>query len=246
MRSYSQADSGFVQDGLKGGIVQACAEAKTLDVAAQRAVEFLYNEFENSALLRVYATVKFAKLPADNQAFVRKLATQTGVLNELKDNTLVLSLLGTRGRKREWNDRRSSQGHIGIPLVSAKFVESIPMISRLLSEFGILANWFGEDDATELITKTLGRLGAVFHVADAATQRDAAQRLIIPAQDFVAAERIKSVFGVGGAYMDGTVCAFLLFTRESLDRATADRFLPLINYFKTGTVPLVGSGKFFS
>src|SRR5262245_30022628 len=103
--------------GLKGD----CA---SLEEAAQRCVSFCYDAFrEDLVLIRLFATVEFGKLPPANQVFVRKLAEAKQIGALLTDTTPVLSLLGTRGLQSDWNDRRRSEGHVGIPLVSASFAE---------------------------------------------------------------------------------------------------------------------------
>jgi hypothetical protein len=97
-----------------------------------------------------------------------------------------------------------------------------------------------------MITKTMGRIGAVFHVPDAASYRDRSNRLVIPAQDFVSSQGVKSVIGTRDAYVGGSMVAILCFTKETVPRATAEQFLPVINYFKTGTMGLITSGRLFS
>jgi len=93
----------------------------------------MYDEFEESIVLaRLFATVPFGELPAYNQEFVNKLADSTGITQLINDKTYILSLLGTHGVEENWNARLNSQGHIGIPLASADFIDSIPMMSRLL------------------------------------------------------------------------------------------------------------------
>ncbi len=71
---------------------------------------------------------------------------------------MVLSLLGTRGEDMRWNDRRNSQGHVGIPLVSADFIDAIPMMSRLLKELGLDLNWIASDDTESIMTHTVARV----------------------------------------------------------------------------------------
>ncbi|MFH0940065.1 MAG: hypothetical protein V1899_12410 [Planctomycetota bacterium] len=59
-----------------------------------------------------------------------KSADSKNIAHLVKNETLVLSLMGTRGDEPAWNDRRSSAGHIGIPLASADFINKIPMMIR--------------------------------------------------------------------------------------------------------------------
>ena len=83
----------------------------------------------------------------------------------------MLSLLGTSGVKPAWNDRRQSQGHVGIPMVSAAFIEAILMMSRLLKQLGVRLDWIASHDS-QIITKVMGEMSGVFFVADAATEVD--------------------------------------------------------------------------
>jgi hypothetical protein len=106
-------------------------QSKCLEEAAQEMATALHNQFtESVALARVFLTVSFDSLPPTNNEFVRKLAELAGAASGLKGTTPVLSLIGTHGQESDWNDRRRSKGHMGIPLISSAFVGAIPMISR--------------------------------------------------------------------------------------------------------------------
>src|SRR5262245_16755199 len=104
--------------------------ATSLEEAAQALAAALYTQFAESAILtRVYVTVPFDALPPSTQAFVQALP---GAATLLTGTTPILSLVGTQGQKADWNDRRKSRQHGAIPLISAEFVDGIPMIARLL------------------------------------------------------------------------------------------------------------------
>jgi hypothetical protein len=224
----------------------AASQARALDAVAQRCAEGLFASLGNSVLIRVYATCRFGGLPALDQERVGAFAERAGVTGAMTANSPVLSLMGTAGILPEWRDRRASKDLVGIPLVGPSLGESIPMIASLMSQLSPDSQWAGPEAATDIIIKSMGRMGAVCHVPDAATSRDRRERLIVPAQDLVRAHQIKSVIGIGGAYMDGTVCAFMLYTRESVRREQAERLMPMINYFKMATMFLVNAGKRFS
>jgi hypothetical protein len=104
--------------------------------------------------------------------------------DRLRDNTPVLSLVGTRRRQRDWNSRFDSQGHVGIPLASADFVDSIPMIARLLKELGPSIE-LAQDLDTAIVTQSIGSVVGLFYVDDARTAVDQNGRKIIAAHDFV-------------------------------------------------------------
>jgi hypothetical protein len=218
----------------------------TLEESAQAWADLFYREFEESIVLaRVYATIRFAQLPLDTQDFVRKLARAKGVASDLVNDTFVLTLLGTRGSRPEWNDRKKSQGHAGIPLVHASFVESIPMIARMMAEMGAGIDWIDKHD-TKVVVNTIGKLAGVFYVRDAKSAVDPKGRLIIPAQDFVATHNVKTVFGMGGAYLNGSFVVLVAFSRETIDKGRVEPLITLVNFFKTATMNAVAGGKLFA
>ena len=245
MFSYAEADHKYVHETLKKRTASTINNALTLERGAQRYAEQLYGDFGSSALIRIYATIPYAKLPEDLRSFAHRLASGAGVANELYPDTQTLCLMGSKGKRPEWSDRLQSKGHQAIPLVSSKFVQAIPMITRLLNEFGIGTDWLDRPDKTSMITKSMGKIATVFYVPDATTFRDPSDRLVIPAQDFVKQNGIKTVFGVGGAYAVGCICTLLCFVAETLDRSVVDKFLPLINFFKQATTRPVMDGRFF-
>jgi hypothetical protein len=219
---------------------------RTLEQAAQLLTDAIYEELGDSVVLaRVFATVRFGELPEPNSAFVTDLAAANDIAPLINDDTLILSLLGTRGAKSEWNDRRTSEGHVGIPLASAAFVDKIPMISRLLKQVGLDLDWIDSRDA-DIVTKTLGDISGVFYVPDAAQAVDHQGRKIIPAQDFVEANDVKTVFGLAGGYPVGKMfVTAIVFCRETLDKAEAELFSPLIDAFTTNTASLASTGAIF-
>jgi hypothetical protein len=220
--------------------------AQHMDAAAQTMARTLFEHFPDSiALVRAFVTVPLDELPPPNLAFVRGLADRTGILADLKPTTQVLSLIGTFGTQDAWCDRRRSQGHIGIPRVSAAFVDGIPMVSRLLQQLGMELGWLERGD-TAIIGKVLGSATGVFFVGEASEETDRQGRKVIAAQDFVAEHHIRSVFGFGGAYFGGSIVTFILFCTRTIDRAVAQRFAPLANLFKGATVALAGSTSVFS
>jgi hypothetical protein len=228
------------------GIAAEIAGADHLDTAAQAMTRALFESFQDSvALARAFVTVPLEALPAANEKFVRVLADHAGILADLKPTTPVLSLIGTFGSQDAWCDRRRSQGHVGIPLVSAAFVDGIPMVSRLLQQLGMELAWLERGD-TAIIGKVLGSSTGVFFVPEASQETDRLGRKVIAAQDFVADHHIRSVFGFGGSYFGGSIVTFILFCTKSIDRAVAQRFAPLANLFKAATVGLAGPTSVFS
>ncbi len=221
-------------------------QSQRLEAAAQAMAEALHTQFEESVVLaRVYLTSPFDALPQTNKDFVQKLVESAGAADDLKAATPVLSLIGTHGQEADWCDRRNSKGHVGIPLISSAFVGAIPMISRMLGEFGVPMGFLDSHD-TGIIIENIGSTAGLFFVEDAAEAIDSEGRKIIAMQDFVADYSVKSVFGIGGAYDDGQLLVVVVFCRDAFSRITAEHFLTLVNFFKSQTNALVSGQRIFT
>lgn len=228
------------------GIEARVQKARHLEEAAQELASALYATFSDSVVLaRVYVTVPFEGLPANNQTFVRNLADSAGAAARLQATTPVLSLIGSHGQETTWRDRRNSQGHVGIPFISADFVSAIPMIARLLHELGVPSDWIDSHD-TEMLIQTIGRSTGLFYVENAAEAVDQQGRKIIAAQDFVSGYKVQSVFGTGEAYAGGQMLVMVVFCRDFVSRAAAECFLALTNLFTSKTTSVVSAGRIFS
>jgi hypothetical protein len=228
-----------LRDRLKG--------CRTLEGAAQSFAESMHERFASAgALMRVYATLPYGSLPKSNRDFVDELAAKKGIRALVRDETLVLTLLGTAGASPAWNDRRKSKAHVGIPLASKEFVDSVPMIARLLHELGMALDVPAGGPA--VLTSKVLSVGwvSLFYVADAATAVDHDNRKVIPALEFVDDYGIKSVFGLGETYADGTNLAFVFFCRETVERQDAEALVPLTRVFNAATSPLVWSKTIFA
>jgi hypothetical protein len=227
---------------LFGNVQKEIGDLKTLEQAAQKTVDLISERFKDDlALARIYATVPYRTLPPTNKTWVDGLVKAKQI--SVQPETPVLSLVGTRGAKAQWNDRRKSEGHVGIPLASAAFVDGIPMIARLLSDLGFKAEWLDSWGAS--VGTVTGEWSGLFHVPDAKTAKDAKSRHIIPAQDFVAEQGVKTVFGVGGSYPSGGFFAMIFFTKADVAKPVAERFMPIISTFKIGTTKLAQAGTVF-
>jgi hypothetical protein len=233
---------------LRTRIRAATAPLSCAQASCQRIAELLYGEFrETVPLVRVYLTVPFSNLPKFNQDFVSSLASGNGVGALLKPGTPVLSLVGTCGKEPKWNAYVSSQGHVGIPLVGSEFVDSIPMISRLLMELGVGLRWLDAPTGGVNTQLTAAALSGKFYVENAATSVDDRGRKIIPAQGFVEQYGIRSVFGVGGTYLSPSdLLAVIFFTREQLEIAQLDPFMQLLTGIKAATARTVLRHEIFN
>jgi len=238
--------TGATIDSLERRTDEELAPLDSLEAAAQRFCDILYTTFEEATVLvRVFATVPFAALPHPSRAFVEKLVGARAK-DVLHPKTPVLSLLGTRGAVPRWNSRHLSEGHVGIPLASADFVDAIPMIASLVKELG-LAIERAEDVDTAIVTQSLGPIAGVFYVDDAPTAVDSKGRRIIADSHFVREHGVRTVFGFGGSYgLTGTFVVVVLFTRESLGRGQAERFMRLANQLKAATMKPVARRHIFA
>ncbi len=222
------------------GEVLRLSRAGSLSGAAQQLAGLFAEAFDSVVLARVFAVLPLSKLPHREQSFATRLAQGA----PLGDHTPVLCLMGTRGRRAEWNERWQSVGHLAIPLLSSASVAQAPMIARLLGDLRVDVH--GLDHGRPLASKELLRgRSATFFVSNALSTTDAEGRLVIPAHDFVRAESVRSVFGTGGAYLDGTLVVAILFCAEQLDREIADRYASFINAFKLATADLVKQRRLF-
>jgi hypothetical protein len=70
--------------------------------------------------------------------------------------------------------------------------------------------------------------------------------MIVPAQDFVRSYGVKTVFGLGGSYLNGTCVILILFTRELMEREEVEKFMPLVNTIKSATMSLVMRDRIFT
>ncbi len=231
---------------LKDQVEPMLAQADSLEQAAQTFVTAVRHMFVDDVVLaRMYVAMPLSRLPARERAFADGLALSKGLSDKVVDETMTLTLLGTDGALPAWCDRRRSQGHIAIPLAGGQFVASVPMVAALLQALGVDLTWL--DVPRDVFARRLvGGFNGVFYVADASTTVDAQQRLVIPAQDFVAQHSVRSVFGVGGAYLNGWIAGAILFTTAVVPQDRAALFTPLATVFKLATMHLIASGRIFA
>jgi two-component system NtrC family sensor kinase len=133
----------FTEDQLKecGTTLQTLGSgASNMEDAAGKIVRYLYDNItdpatgqKSCALVRFYKTHPYNQLDAGLQSFAQ------GILGSPppSDDISCLTLLGTMGDQDQWKSRTQSNGHRAIPLANAEMVASIPMIARLISQFGI-------------------------------------------------------------------------------------------------------------
>ena len=149
-----------------------------------------------------------------------------------------LTLLGTIGDEEQWNSRARSAGHKAIPLASAEMVSGIPMIARLINQFGIDLGAVMRPDPMligDLSKKTFN----TFYVPDTVGSP------YIPFQDdFVIRYGIKSVLGFGGVLSSGELFVVIMFSKVSIPSKTAEVFNRMANFVKDAVEPFVGNKVF--
>ncbi len=216
------------------------ASAATVSVAAQRFVDALATTFSSVVLARVFAVLPLGKLPDEERAWAERFAVLASRPVPLDPATPVLTLLGSAGVQAAWTKRTASVGHLAIPLVDAQLVDGAPMIAELLTSLQVDVQKKPGTSVVELRRLAGGRDGR-FYVADAQSSVDTRGRRIIAAADFVAKHELRTVFGMGGAYLGGEIVAAIVFTKEVLTALEVDRFPSLIGTFKLGTAKLVAA-----
>jgi hypothetical protein len=221
------------------------ATSPYLDDITAAVVGELYEQFADSlVMVRAFITVPFEYLPERQREFARELARSVQLEALLNSNTPVHSLLATRGCIDDWNDPRKSRGHVAIPLLSEAFVDSIPMMSRLLKELGLSLTWV-HDPGAVLLRQTIGAEVGYFHVEDAPSATDELGRKIIAAQEFVSNYGVKSVFAVGGVVFGGAVLVLIFFSRDRVEPRIVRTFMPLTNFLKAAMISQCSLSKAF-
>ncbi len=239
--SYSLKDVA----ALRSRIEAELKESASFQQASQKFVDILYEELSSSAVLfRVFATLDFERLPDNERDFVLDLARTREFLSEVQAKTPVVTLLGSRGKRPQWNDRLRSERHLAIPLTSASFIKTIPMVSRLLLDMGTGLEWVQKQERHMIVT-SMGRMARVLYVADALESRTGDGFDVIPDRSFVTENLIRTVLGLGGAYLNGTVLAVVLFTSEQVPEDRVEKLMPVMHGFKIATMKAVMQGRIF-
>ncbi len=194
-----------------------------MEEAAQEITGILYDSFKdsqtgdnNSVLVRFFKTHPFGDLPDELKGVVLKRFDENP-----KVDTHCLILLSTYGSMETWNRRQTSTGHQVIPLYSETFVKSIPMLSGLLSQFGVKLHDIVQNNKQKQ-PSNYGNTYNVFHIYDAKDNP------LVPAQnEFVIPYGVKSVLGFGGELLNGELFAIIMFCRVHVSDNIAAMFKTL-------------------
>lgn len=215
--------------------------------AAQHFVDNVFERFSESlVLLRLFLTVRQDQLSESDQAFVAAKVRDTVHARFLHPDTPVFTLLGTRGAKPAWNDRRSSDHFRCIPLVSTSYVASLSMLSRQFECVGLdldaIDHW-----ASAVAARGRGDMFQGFlHVRNAQTDRDGQGRPIVPRQEFVVENGVRTVLGMGTGYASHpTLVTLFAFTNEDLPDPPMALLSSLLEAFVASTESLVRQGRLF-
>jgi hypothetical protein len=228
---------------LRSDIKKLAGSGSTFREAGQGILNRLYSEFEESLVLaRLFATVPFAFLPEREKAFARSLAVERQVPQDIAEDTIVIVLAATRGKKQEWNDPSRSRRRLAVPLLSADFIRTVPLVGRLLGGGMRDIPWL-EKQKTLNIKDSMGFMSSLLYIEDARTGSTSEGHKAIPAQYFVESHNIRTVLALGGRYLNGTFLCLVLFTAEQIPEEQSNKFTPLINTIKTATMDVVMDGK---
>ena len=222
-------------------LAQAASGASSMEEAAGKIVGHLYDNLADSetgakscALVRLYKTHPYGELDPELRGFAQGILGHAPESEDMK----CLTLLGTAGEKPEWNDRSKSEGHKAIPLPSEGFVSQIPMISRLVSQFGLDVNAVIRPDPSLLADLERKEYNA-FHVPEAVGSP------YIPAQkEFVIPSGVQSVLGFGGMLSTGDLFAVILFAKVHIPRGTSDLAKSLAAKVKEALQPFADGNVF--
>jgi hypothetical protein len=236
VQSFAEADWSKIETLRRQ--VDDFVDASSLEAASVRFVELFANNFDSVILARLFAVLPYAALPPAEQRVANAKSPH------LAPSTPVLSLMATRGKEPAWCLRTTSVSHRAIPLLSSSSVTEAPMVAKLLSDLDV--DLKSLDDGKPIATRQmLGGKNGTFFVPDAEVALDERGRHIISSREFAARYGVRTVFGMGGAYMDGTLVVAIAFLSESLERLVVDRFPSFIGSFKTATTRLVGQRRLF-
>ncbi|HEY6871513.1 MAG TPA: M24 family metallopeptidase [Geobacteraceae bacterium] len=244
-KPLSKATAGdFEQLLVRVQTIHGCASAQE---AAQRFIDTVYETFcESLVLLRLFITVSYDRLPEKDRLFVNGRGRDTNTSHLIHGATPVFTLLGTRGKRPEWDHRRNSQHFRCIPLASTVFVSSLSMLSRQFEsvgfDLGLIDTWETGVAATGRADQYRGML----YIRDAGIDRDSQGRMIVPKQDFVADSGVKTTLGFGSGYArHPTLVTLFAFTNETMESSAVEPMAALLDVYRDVTEELVRQGRLF-
>lgn len=204
---------------LQSEIYDSSLAKDTLQLALQEMMNVIYIHLGDSIVLcRIFHLIRMGDLPDFEQQFVYEFANKIGIDSDLDNDTNILCLMGTKGQKQAWNNRKLSQGHLGIPIISAEFLSSIPMMVNLLASIGVKIPNVADFKRLD-VAQPFQNQGA-FVVEDALKAIDSQNRKVIADQHFVRNYGVKSVIGFGNQHVvHETFSVAVFFLRDSIQKS---------------------------
>jgi hypothetical protein len=223
------------------------ADCGTLQSVAQAFVENVYTHFQESlVLLRLFSSVPYSALPLCEKQFLDKKSLDSGSFHLFRPDTPVLTLLGTRGQREEWNDRSNSQSFRCIPLLSSRYVETLPMLSMQLRKMNFELRLLDTWESTVLAQGRADEYTGTLHVRDAAVDQDAQGRMVVPRQDFVSGNGVKTALGFGAGYRNHpTIITLFAFTNETVEESAVENFSVLLQSYLSVSEHALTKGSLF-
>lgn len=224
------------------------SEFNSVDEIAQAFVDNIFECFQESlVLLRLFSSLPYSVLPPQDQQLVDKKAIDSGTSHLYWDTTPILTLLGTRGQKPEWNQRTTSQGFRCIPLVSSGYVASLSMLSMQFKtmnfDLALLDTWYTAIVANAHADEYTGML----YVNHAGMDKDELGRMVVPRQEFVTENNVKTALGFGSGYSDHpTIITLFAFANESLNKTAMEPFSALLQDYLSVSGVFLKSGRIFA
>jgi hypothetical protein len=215
--------------------------------SAQKFMDRVYEHFSASlVLVRLFLTVRYDQLPEEDRLFVDERGRQINSSHLIHDATPIFTQFGTRGSRPEWNNRRDSSFFRCIPLVSTSFVSSLSMLSKQFEsvefDLGLIDAW----QAKVVSSGHADQYRGLLYIKDAGTAMDSKGRMIVPKQEFVTANNVKTTLGFGSGYaIHPTLATVFAFTNETIELPVVEQFSNLLEKFISSTESLVSRGQFF-
>lgn len=224
--------------------ISSCDSAQEI---ARKFVDVVYERFCDSlVLLRLFTTVRYDQLPEEDRRFVDGRGRATNTLHLIHDATPIFTLLSTRGERPEWNDRSSSSFFRCIPLASTAFIASLSMLSRQFESVGFDLGLIDDWEAKVTSTGRADQYRGMLYVGDSAADRDPQGRMVVPKQEFVASNGVKTSLGFGSGYVGHpTLVTLFAFTNEYVEPDIVRPLTTLLDSYMNVSEELVRQGKIF-
>ena len=246
VKKLSEANSGDFEMLLSS--VKIIKGLGTAQEQAQKFVDTIYEYFQESlVLLRLFSSVPYSALPILDMQLFDKKVKDSGHARRCNDRTPVLTLLATRGQKPDWNERVRSHGFRCIPLVSGEYVSSLSMLSMQFRKMNLAPGLFDTWETAVVARGRADEFSGMLYVNNAGTDKDELGRMIVPRQEFVAENNVRTVLGFGNGYSNHpAIVTLFAFTNQILSESMMKPFESLIEAYMSISSEHVINGRVFS